>query len=362
LPIRSTDFHMKGMAMEEKLTRWMERLSLAFGAPGFEEDVVDVLKDWAGDGYAIEEDAMHNLRLYQKRERLPKTVMLEAHLDEVGFMVQSVRENGTLSFLPLGDWHAQNIPAHRVRVRTRKGEIPGVIAAKPPHFMTKKERERLTPISEMVIDVGAISRREAMELYGVSPGDPVVPDVAFTVNEQGVMLGKAFDCRVGCAAVMAVMDRLRDRDLPFSVAGAFSAQEEVGARGAKVNVTAIQPAAAIVFEGTPADDTFTESGISQGALGRGPQIRCLDRASIGHRGLIRLAVELAEEHGIPYQLAVRAGGGTDAEVIQTGAGAVPTLILGIPVRYAHSHHGYARLDDLVHVIQLAELVILNMNK
>ena len=348
--------------MEEKLTRWMERLSNAFGAPGFEEDVLAVLKEWAGDTYDAEEDAMHNLRLYPKKQKSDRCVMLEAHLDEVGFMVQSIQENGTLSFLPLGDWHAQNIPAHRVRIRTRSGDVAGVIATKPPHFMKKEEREGLVPISAMAIDVGANSRQETLKTYGVSPGDPAVPDARFEINAEGVMLGKAFDCRVGCAAVMETLERLRDRSLPFSVAGAFSAQEEVGARGAKVNVDAIRPAAAIVFEGTPADDTFTDSGVAQGALGRGPQIRCLDRLTIGHRGLIDLAVGLAQEHQIPYQLAVRAGGGTDAGVIQTGAGVVPTLILGVPVRYAHSHHGYARLDDLIHVIGLAELVILHLNE
>ena len=344
------------------MTRWMERLSNAFGAPGFEEDVVGVLKEWAGDTYFSEEDGMHNLRLYPKGQKQDRCVMLEAHLDEVGFMIQSIQENGTLSFLPLGDWHAQNIPAHRVRIRTRRGDIPGVIATKPPHFMAKEERERLIPISAMTIDVGAHSRQEAIDTYGVSPGDPVVPEAGFQINGQGVMLGKAFDCRLGCAAVIATMERLRDRSLPFSFAGAFSAQEEVGARGAKVNVDMIKPAAAIVFEGTPADDTFTDSGIAQGAMGRGPQIRCLDRLTIGHKGLIDLAVALAVKHQIPYQLAVRAGGGTDAGVIQTGAGVVPTLILGVPVRYAHSHHGFARLDDLIHVIRLAELVILHLNE
>jgi len=348
--------------MEEKLTRWMERLSNTFGAPGFEEDVVAVLREWAGDAYRIEEDSMHNLRLYPKERKQDKSVMLEAHLDEVGFMVQSVQENGTLSFLPLGDWHAQNIPAHRVRIRTGRGDIPGIIATKPPHFMAKEERERLIPISAMAIDVGADSRRDAIDTYGVSPGDPVVPEARFQINDQGVMLGKAFDCRLGCAAVMETLSRLRDRQLSCAVTGAFSAQEEVGARGAKVNVDAIKPAAAIVFEGTPADDTFTDRGIAQGAMGRGPQIRCLDRLTIGHRGLIDLAVSLAKKHQIPYQLAVRAGGGTDAGVIQTGAGVVPTLILGVPVRYAHSHHGYARMDDLVNVIRLAELVVLHLNE
>lgn len=346
----------------EHLTEWMERLTDAFGASGFEEDVIAVLKDWAGNAYTIDEDAMHNLRLYPPRTGRDRIVMLEAHLDEVGFMIQSVHANGTMSFLPLGDWHAQNIPAHRVRIRTRKGLIPGVIATKPPHFMAQSERDRLMPISEMVIDVGANSRREAVEVYGVSPGDPVVPDAHFDANAQGVMLGKAFDCRVGCACVMEVLARLSGQKTPFSPVGAFSAQEEVGARGAKVNVDVIRPAAAIVFEGTPADDTFQSADMAQGALGRGPQIRCMDRVSICHVGLIGLAERLARENGIPYQLAVRSGGGTDAGVIQTGAGAVPTLILGVPVRYAHSHHGFCRMDDIVNVMRLAELVVLHLDE
>lgn len=343
----------------------IEKLSNAYGVSGFEDDVVEIIKDKFGDIFNIEEDSMRNLVVYRKNHKGDKPiVMLDGHSDEVGFIIQSIKANGTMKFLPLGGWMAQNIPGHKVRVKNCEGKyIEGVVATKPPHFT--KGPATLLPIDEMVIDVGAISYEEVIEIFKIEPGAPVIPDVKFSINQEtGVMLGKAFDNRLGCAVVLEAMLLLEGEDLDVDVVGSISVQEEVGCRGAKVNVNTIKPDLAIVFEGSPADDTFMDSYDSQGALKKGTQIRHFDMRLIGNHRLISFTKIIAREKKILFQSAVRSGGGTDAGPIHIENKAVPSLILGMPVRYAHTHYGFSALEDYRSTLSLTiELIkLLNLDQ
>ena len=186
-------------------------LSNACGPSGFEDDALRAVRQFAPAGYALAGDALNNLYLRRENADGAKPVLqLDAHSDEVGFMVQAVRPNGTLRFIALGGWVNSNIPAHRVRVRTRFGTwIPGVVAAKPPHFMSEAEKGRTPEIEDMSIDIGASSAEEAIQDFGVRIGAPVAPDVQFSYDEaHDLMFGKAFDNRLGCAAVLATLERL----------------------------------------------------------------------------------------------------------------------------------------------------------
>ena len=181
--------------------------------------------------------------------------------------MQAIRPDGTLKFLTLGGWVNSNIPAHRVRVKTRDGRwIPGVTAAKPPHFMSAAERDRMPALEELSIDIGASSLEEARDRFGIRVGAPVVPDVAFEYDERNdLMIGKAFDNRLGCAAILATLEALRTESLSVDIVGAMAAQEEVGARGAAVTANRVRPDIAIIFEGCPADDTVVEPWLSHTA-------------------------------------------------------------------------------------------------
>ena len=195
-------------------------------------------------------------------------VMLDAHTDEVGFMVQSITATGLLRIVPLGGWVEHNIPAHTFLLHNRRGEtVRAVSTSKPPHFMTAAERSAPLSMESILLDAGVCSRKDATELLGLEPGLVAVPDVQFSYNDAtGLMLGKAFDCRLGCAGVVEVLRALKDETLCADVTAAFSTQEEVGLRGAKITAERLRPALAICLEGTPADDNFTAPDEAQGAL------------------------------------------------------------------------------------------------
>jgi putative aminopeptidase FrvX len=174
------------------------------------------------------------------------------------------------------------------------------------------------------------------------------------------MMGKCFDNRMGCLCILEVMDRLKDEKLNVDLVGAFAAQEEVGTRGAEVTARAAKPDLAIVFEGSPADDIYYDEFTAQGCLKKGTQIRHLDRSMVSNPRFIGYAKDLAKAKGIAYQSAVRAQGGTNAGKIHLSNKGVPTLVLGIPVRYAHTHYGYSAVVDVDATVDLAVEVIRNL--
>ena len=339
-------------------------LSDAFGPSGFEDDVLSVLRANAPEGYSAAEDSLRNLYLQRPGEENKTVVMLDAHSDEIGFMVQAIRPDGTLKFLPLGGWTASNIPAHSVRVRSRDGRlIPGITGSKPPHFLSDVERNSMPDIGGMWIDIGASSIAEAHDEFGIRPGAPVAPDVTFSYDEaHDLMVGKAFDNRLGCAAVLSVLQAIGNEALNVDVVGAIAAQEEVGTRGASVTARRVKPQIAIVFEGAPADDRGTESWMIQTAVHKGPMLRHIDTRMITNPRFQRFALDLAEELGIPVQEAVRSGGSTDGAPIHLSEEGIPCIVIGFPVRYAHTHYGIASLEDFQNGVRLAVEIIRRLNQ
>lgn len=342
-------------------------LSNAFGPSGFEEEVVRTAASYLKK-FELENDAMNNLyaRLPGTPEKKP-VVQLDAHLDECGFMVQCIHDNGCLGILMLGGFHLTNIPAHTVRIRTRKGkEVRGIITSKPVHFMNDKERSSLElDIETIYVDVGATSRKEAEEDFGISIGDPMVPEVSFEYDkERGICFGKAFDNRAGCACIIDTMNQLYDsrESLSVRVTGAFAAQEEVGMRGAAVTSQVVKPDLAIVFEGSPSDDFFFGIGQTQGRMKGGVQIRRMDKSYISNPVFMEYAIDTAKRLGIPYQETVRRGGSTNAGKISLTGKAVPVLVLGVPSRYVHTHYNFCAKEDLEAASRLAAQVIKGLNE
>ena len=357
------------MGREFKMNR-QERLELiralsnANGAPGFEDDVVNVLRGFVEGLGEVKEDRMRNLYCFGERREGRPTVQLDAHTDEVGFMVHAIKPNGTLRFITMGGWVNCNIPSHKVRVRNAKGEyIPGVITSKPPHFMSVEERGRMPDVAEMAIDIGASSAEEAVSEYHIRIGEPVVPDVELEYDEKHeVLIGKAFDCRLGCAAVVDTMRQVAGEELAVNVVGAFATQEEMGTRGAVVTAQTVAPDLAIVFEGCPADDTFGESYMMQTKIKHGPYLRHIDARMVTHPRFQRYALDLAAKLGIPVQDGVRTGGATNGAPIHLSNGYVPTIVIGVPVRYIHSHNGILDDRDLEACIELTCALIRNVSR
>lgn len=350
--------------MNRKL-EFIKTLTDAAGAPGFEDQVVEVIREYVGHALIIEEDKMRNLVLRTKHFDPEKPiVMLDGHSDEVAFMVQSVQQNGMLRFLALGGWFSQNVGAHKVKVKNSQGDyITGIVSSKPPHFMTEAERAKIVQISEMTIDVGSTSYEETVEIYKIEPGAPIVPAVAFEYVEQTqMMIGKAFDNRLGCGLVVETMLALQDEVMDVNVLGAISAQEEVGTRGSRMTVQCIKPDVAIVFEGSPADDPYRGPYERQGALRSGTQIRHRDNSMVGNPRFIQFARTLAKANGHRFQDAIRLGGGTDAGAIHLSHQAVPTLVFGVPVRYAHTHYGISNFTDYETTLNFSVDLIKSLNR
>ena len=318
----------------------LRALSDAPGASGFEDAVVAVARKYAESLGRLEEDFLRNLYIYRKENRGNRPViLLDAHSDEVGFIIQAIRPNGTLRFLPLGSWNKSSLVGTKVLVRNALGDyIPGIIAAKPVHFMSAAEKASAgMDMEDMVIDVGACSAKEAKESFHIRMGEPVVPDTRLQYDEKNdLIFGKAFDCRIGCAAMLEALRQLEGKELPCDVVAVLSTQEELGPRNSKVTAHRVRPDIAIVMEGCPADDTFTEDYAIQTALKKGPMFRHMDISAICAPRYQRYALDLAEKRGIPVQESVRKGGGNNAASLQTALLGAPSIVCGIPVRYAHS--------------------------
>ena len=319
----------------------LQELSDAPGASGFEGEVVKVARRWATPIGEMKEDFLRNLYIRRKENTGSKPViMIDAHSDEVGLIVHAIKPNGTLRFLQLGSWNKNSLVGSKVMVRNALGEyIPGIIAAKPVHFMTAAEKANQTAldISSMVIDIGATSYEDAVENFHVRMGEPIVPATKFAYDEKhGLIFGKGFDCRIGCATAIEALRRLDGKELPCDVVLVLSTQEELGPRNSKVTVHHVNPDIAIVMEGCPADDTFAEGYMIQTALKRGPMFRHMDISAICAPRYQRWALDLAAKKGIPVQESVREGGGNNAASIQTALVGAPAIVCGIPVRYAHA--------------------------
>lgn len=344
--------------MDEQL-KMLKDLTDANGIAGNEREVREVMESYI-TAYADEVYTDHLGSLIAKKTGQadgPK-VMVAGHLDEVGFMVTRIDDNGFVYFQTVGGWWSQVMLAQRVTIMTAKGELTGVIGSTPPHILSAEARNKPVAITDMFIDIGAQSKEEALE-FGVKPGDSVVPYFEFTqMKNEKMLLAKAWDNRIGLAIAIEVLKELKDLDHPNTVYGVGTVQEEVGLRGAKTSAHLINPDIAFAVDVGIAGDTpgITDKS-ADSKLGEGPQIILYDASMVSHKGVRDLVVETAEEKEIPFQYATMAGGGTDSGAIHLTANGVPALSITIATRYIHSHAAMLHRDDFENAVKLIVEVI-----
>jgi endoglucanase len=344
--------------LDETLTM-LKDLTDAKGIPGNEREPRDVMKKYI-EPYADEvtTDGLGSLIAKKTGQENGPKIMVAGHLDEVGFMITQIDDKGFLRFQTVGGWWSQVMLAQRVTIVTRKGDVTGVIGSKPPHILSPEARKKPVEIKDMFIDIGASSKEEAAE-WGVRPGDQVVPYFEFTVlNNEKMLLAKAWDNRIGCAIAIDVLKQLKDAEHPNVVYGVGTVQEEVGLRGAKTSANFIQPDIAFGVDVGIAGDT---PGVSEkeamGKMGKGPQIILYDASMVSHKGLRDFVTDTADELDIPYQFDSMAGGGTDSGAIHVSANGVPALSITIATRYIHSHAAMLHRDDYENAVKLIVEVI-----
>jgi len=331
----------------------LRELSDGIGVAGFEDEVRETIRGLVEPFVdEIRCDALGNLFAI-RRGSGERTLMLDAHMDEVGFIVKWIDEAGYLRFAPIGGWDERIVPGHRVVILTRDGtRHTGVIGTAPPHILAAEERKQPIPMERMFIDVGATSKDEVAAL-GIRIGDPLTIHYPFSELANGTVTGKAFDDRAGCTVLIETARRLAEHDVRMDVAFSFVFGEEVGLRGARTAAYQLEPDLAIAIEGTIGADMPGVAPESQPVrLGLGPAISVADRSIVVSRHLIAAIESVAEAASIPYQYKLPTYGGTDAGAIHLTRGGVLAGVVSVPCRYIHSPISTLRVDDLEQTIRL----------
>ncbi|MBI4790969.1 MAG: M42 family metallopeptidase [Chloroflexi bacterium] len=328
----------------------LEKLSNARGVSGNESEVrellIEAIRDRA-DEYRV--DTLGNLIAVKRgprgRQKSALKVMLAAHMDEVGLLIVHIEPNGYLRFRAVGGIDPRVLLSKVVLIG--KTAVPGVLGVKPIHLLKAEEREKVLEIEALTIDIGAKTKEEANA--AVKIGDYATFAVEFGAMGDGLVKGKALDDRTGCA----VLVELLENDYPFDLYGVFTVQEEIGGRGARVAAYALEPDVAFALESTVCDDSPKKKDESPTTrLGAGVAITVADNSLISDPRLVRLLIETAQEHRIPYQIKQPMKGGTDAGRIHIVKEGVPSVAVAVPTRYIHSPVSLLSTRDFENTVAL----------
>jgi putative aminopeptidase FrvX len=351
----SCAYFLRLIMLDEKSLDLMKRMMEAFGPSGFEREVNALCKEYMEPYYDdVVVDKLGTVTFVAKGKSERPRVLMAGHTDEVGFIISSISKEGFLTFNALGGWWSQVLLGQRVVIRTCKGYVDGVIASKPPHILPAEERKKVVEREDMFIDIGATSKEEAEE-SGVKIGDPVVPYSPFKLVQDGrVAMGKAFDDRIGAFVIMEAIRRIKEQEIeiPNTVYGAATVQEETGLRGAQTIAHIVDPDVAIVIEVDIAGDV---PGIkphqAPSKMGQGPALMTWDRSMIPNQPFKEFVINVAKQAEIPLQLS-QISGSTDAGRIHVSRAGCPSVVVSVPTRHIHSHVGYLSLEDTENAIRL----------
>jgi len=330
----------------------LQQLSDAHGPSGFEEPVRKIMVERmrpASDRLSF--DGLGSV-IAQQGSSGPR-VMIDAHMDELGGVVRRVTPEGWLTMQMLGGWLDQALFDQRWIILGSKGPVRAVTGIRDIHITPQDERTKAFAREQVFLDVGAKSPAEVAAM-GIGPGDPVAPDAPFMVlNGTQNYLGKAWDDRIGCAVLIAAMQRLRGQKHPNQLYWVATVQEEIGLRGAHTSAEIVKPEVGIAIEGGVVKDApGTHPEEAQELLGKGPGIFLYDSSALPNRKLVELVKETAHAAGIPLQTDLVQGYGDDSSEIQKTAGGVPTVNLVVPVRFTHSHNGIVNRKDFDQMVDL----------
>lgn len=313
-----------------ELIKTIAQLSAIAGVSGDEGAVREAIAARLAGICQLTTDPLGNLLAFKKGKTVPKNELLfSAHMDEVGFIITHIEDNGLLRFASCGGIDPRVIFGKRVAVGA--AQIPGVIGAKALHLLEEKEKQTPAKADALLIDIGAVDKEQAASMIRL--GDRAVFYTQFSEMGGGKLMGKALDDRAGCALLI----HLAESDLPFDCSFSFTVQEETGCIGGITAAYQIAPAIAVAVETTTASDI---AGVPPDKmvckLGGGPVISFMDRGTVYDHALYNTAISLAEKCGIPAQTKQGIFGGNESRSLQTARNGAQVMAVSLPCRYLHS--------------------------
>jgi len=332
--------------MEPRSLDFLKRLLATISPSGYEDEAAQV---WADEARTfaddVRSDTQGNVIAIVNKGGKPR-VMLAGHMDEIGFMITHIDDQGFLYFGQIGGWDPQIVQGQRVWIRTQSGKIPGVIGKKPIHLIKEEDRNKVTKIEELWIDIGAKDKAEAEKLVRI--GDPAVIDYGFAELRNNLVVSRGFDDKAGAFVVLEAARMLAKLKPKAEVYAVATVQEEVGLRGAHTSAYGIDPLVGIAVDVGFATDfpTMAEDQKRVGAakVGHGPMIA---RGPTYNHKVVELLIKTAQAKKIPYQLSGEPRGmGTDAYAMQMTRAGIAAGLVSVPNRYMHSPCELVSLSDL----------------
>ena len=308
----------------------LNKLCSLNGTSGREEKIREFIISQIQGKCEYSVDPLGNIIAFKKGEKAPKgRIMLDAHMDEVGFIITGITDDGFLKFATVGGIDEKVIVGRECVVGDK--EINGVFGIKPIHLVDKEDELTAPKKDDLYIDIGANSKKEAEEY--VSPGDSAYFKGDFTALGSGFIKAKALDDRAGCLILINLINSALEYDTYFT----FTVQEEVGLRGAGAACYAVKPDYALIIETTTAADVSGIEGCDRVCVpGDGPVISFMDGATVYDREMFSLAFDVAKNSGIKCQAKTRVAGGNNAGAVHKSLCGIRTLALSLPCRYLHS--------------------------
>jgi tetrahedral aminopeptidase len=342
------------------LEQTLRELTEVIGPCGYEHDVVRYLitrLESIAAEYRV--DGVGNIIATIHGAHPGPSVLVSTHMDEVGFVVKKIEANGLIRFEKLGGHDDRILLAQRVKIATKNGYRTGVIGTISAHMVKFDDALKVRKHQSLYIDVGA-GTREDVEALGIQVGDPIGWATEIQTLGEQRLVGKSFDDRAGCAVLLETLADIDRSALFGTVYGVFSVQEEVGLRGARVAAAQLHADVALAVDTTAVSDTPEEMMDETLALGKGPGIKVMDFSLIASRAVRERLVKLAIEQEIPHQLEVFPGIGTDAGELSLSGAGVPSGVISIPTRYAHSPVEVMDRHDFENTARLLKAFILSV--
>lgn len=347
----------------ESIKEYQKKLSDLLGVSGHEEEVSNfILNEIEKNGLADKAwiDPLGNVLAVKEGTSGEHRILLDAHIDEIGFMISHIYGKGFLNFVAIGGWDNRVLFGQSVILKSADGKTyHGIIGSKPPHLTTVEERKKVVTIEDLYIDIGMTSKEEVLE-KNINIGTIGTLFSPFNEFPNGMVRGKAFDDRTGCNVLLHTMMLFNEIEHSDTILFNFAVQEEVGGFGAITGAYELKPTMAIAIENTTAGDvpgmTKSKNPVS---IGEGPAITVADKSVISNPKVNNRLIKNAEHEEIQYQYKKPRYGGTDAGKIQFSRRGVPSTVVSVPCRYIHSPTSLLKLDDIYKTIQLIEAFIRN---